>query len=195
VAEQKLSRSLIKGGASSPGSGSYITSDHPPTFDPPNFPYRLYSTYDHHKMTLAAGYVEFDPDGDVVLILQQVSEMSDACEGAVDNEAAAEYEPGEAAIEGAEEANSVEEGSHDDEGSPDQARETDRLLPMRVCRPSPSSESAHSIASSKVRMRVSSRHLILVSNVFKSLLQGKFAESQCLSSTSAVEIELPDDDP
>lgn len=104
--------------------------------------------------------------------------MSDACEGAVDNEAAAEDEPGEAAIEGAEGANSVEVGSHDDEeSSPDQARKTDHLLPMRVCRPSPSSGLAHSIASSKVRMRVSSRHLMLVSNVFKSLRQGKFAES------------------
>lgn len=135
-------------------------------------------------MTLAAGYVEFDPDGDVVLILQQASEMSDACEGAVDNEVAAEDEPGEAAIEGAEEANSVEEGSHDDEeSSPDQARETDHLLPMRVCRPSPSSESAHSIASiickdQKTPLKTNEMETCsdAEQKLAKSLLKGYFSE-------------------
>jgi hypothetical protein len=47
----------------------------------------------------------------------------------------------------------------------------------------------------EVEMRVSSRHLILASALFKCLLKGGFPESQSLSSTGALKIPLPDDDP
>lgn len=48
---------------------------------------------------------------------------------------------------------------------------------------------------SEIRMRVSSRHLILVSSVFERLLKGAFAESHSLRSTGTLEIRLPEDAP
>jgi hypothetical protein len=46
-----------------------------------------------------------------------------------------------------------------------------------------------------VHMRVSSKHLIMVSPVFKAMLQrDNFREGQQLGNTGSVEIPLPDDD-
>lgn len=46
-----------------------------------------------------------------------------------------------------------------------------------------------------IRMQVSSKHLILASSVFKSMLQGHFVEGQTLRSTGSLDLPLPDDDP
>ncbi|KAL8908191.1 MAG: hypothetical protein Q9171_005544 [Xanthocarpia ochracea] len=47
----------------------------------------------------------------------------------------------------------------------------------------------------EIRVRVSSKHLILASPVFKRMLQVSFKEGQQLSSQGHIELPLPDDDP
>ncbi|KAI9730579.1 MAG: hypothetical protein M1834_005820 [Cirrosporium novae-zelandiae] len=49
--------------------------------------------------------------------------------------------------------------------------------------------------SSRIRIRVSSKHLILASPVFRSMLEGEFKESKILESDKSVQIPLPDEDP
>lgn len=44
-------------------------------------------------------------------------------------------------------------------------------------------------------MRVSSRHLVLASPVFRAMLRRRFNESNVLRTTGSVEIPLPEDDP
>ena len=47
----------------------------------------------------------------------------------------------------------------------------------------------------KFRFRVSSRHLILASSVFRAMLSRNFREGTTLKAVGIVEIDLPDDDP
>ncbi|PGH27770.1 hypothetical protein AJ80_00558 [Polytolypa hystricis UAMH7299] len=47
----------------------------------------------------------------------------------------------------------------------------------------------------EVIIRVSSRHLILASSVFRAMLKRKFSESNALHMNGSVEVPLPEDDP
>ncbi|KAI9645547.1 hypothetical protein NHQ30_006289 [Ciborinia camelliae] len=49
--------------------------------------------------------------------------------------------------------------------------------------------------SAKIRILVSSKHMSLVSPVFKAMLQGNFLEGLKLKETGKIELPLPEDDP
>lgn len=97
-------------------------------------------------------YIEFDPDGDVVLILPKGCDELDERKFKRMPKLLAEVKE------------SPRDGDSDSEPG-------------------------------EVRMRVSSRHLTLVSPVFKSLFKSSFLEGQSLSSAGTAEVSLPDDDP
>ncbi|KAF3893146.1 BTB domain-containing protein [Trichophyton interdigitale] len=54
---------------------------------------------------------------------------------------------------------------------------------------------ASSHGEEEISIRVSSRHLILASSVFRAMLEHRFGESQTLHTVGSVEIPLPEDDP
>ncbi|KAL8857853.1 MAG: hypothetical protein Q9178_005609 [Gyalolechia marmorata] len=130
---------------------------------------------------------ELDPDGDVVLILNSSSSVH---EDPRMNDTAAIHPnatPGEQNI-------SSERGSQ-------------RLVPKDTDEPAigeiVAAESAgedSTVADEEhpceiFHVRVSSKHLILASPVFKRMLQASFKEGQQLSSQGHTELSLPDDDP
>jgi BTB/POZ domain len=136
-------------------------------------------------------YIDFDPDGDVVLILPKAIEELDErsfkrlLELLDEDE---DEEPQERAREVVDE--------EPDEGLPEETNEAHSSTTGRVESPASSSSSGGSGSEpGEVRMRVSSKHLTLVSPVFKSLLKGGFLEAQALSSAGTAEVSLPDDDP
>jgi hypothetical protein len=109
-------------------------------------------------------YHEFDPDGDVVLLLGRQHDGEDTLETAGAN----------ADGQNQAEANAVEEIASNGENVP---------------------SSKDNIAPKQVRMRVSSKHLMLASSVFRAMFQGEFKEGNALRSTGSVEKELHDDHP
>ncbi len=95
-------------------------------------------------------HVDFDPNGDVVLILPRKDDDRDE--------------------------------STEDPGSERMGRVDD---PIHV---------EGGTCFNGVRMRVSSRHLILVSRVFGALLSGEFTEAHVLNAVGSAEVPLPEDD-
>lgn len=102
-------------------------------------------------MVVTQDCVEFDPQGDVILIL-----------------------------------------SNKDEGGAEDIGGTDSTHTDRADGP-PDVKSG--TRPGQVRMRVSSRHLILVSPFFRALLESSFAEGLSLTSAGTAEVPLPEDDP
>ncbi|KAL9105776.1 MAG: hypothetical protein Q9187_008658, partial [Circinaria calcarea] len=138
----------------------------------------------------------FDPDGDVVLVLTE--EIDDGLiEGASPR--------GELA-----ETSTPEQLFIDDEGADEMLAEDNTLrhiftlagedqadLTRKGEESAPGNqEIGHCLSTySETRLRVSSKHLILASPVFKAMLARNFKESATLRSTGTLELQLPDDDP
>jgi hypothetical protein len=112
-------------------------------------------------MSRMPDYVEFDPDGDITLLLP--SENEDTAEK----------------TEETDKPNEVEE-----------TQETNTKDAHRLQSPTNDDDITRPL---EVRMRVSSKHLILASSVFQVLLRGSFGESQALRSAGRAEFQLPDD--
>jgi hypothetical protein len=117
----------------------------------------------------AMGLQTFDPEGDLILLLIQHSEEEDT------------YPDGDNDTLGS-----------SDEISPiltDDFASSNTLVQYPICNPKSEPEK-------EIRMLVSSRHLMLVSPVFKAMLQhSNFKEGNELQTNGKVEVPLPDDDP
>ncbi|CAD6448668.1 a3938c3d-7df9-4018-8993-d9c3dc00e44b [Sclerotinia trifoliorum] len=108
-----------------------------------------------------------DPDGDLILLINQTKPKSTSCLSI----------PGAGAIAAA---------TNDDSGSTDS--EMTRSLEFET------SEDDSTLVYND-RILVSSKHMSLASPVFKAMLQGGFREGIELKTTGKVEVPLPDDDP
>jgi BTB/POZ domain len=136
-------------------------------------------------------YIEFDPDGDIILILPEG--CYELCERKFKRMVKLLAE--------------VEDEEPDERVREEVDRELGRDLPKETngndsiiaceagCQAESRSDGDSDSEPGEVRMRVSSKHLALVSPVFKSLFKGSFLEGQSLSSAGTAEVSLPDDDP
>lgn len=77
----------------------------------------------------------------------------------------------------------------------ERCHEKDDVQPAAKKAVSGECESKSQIQSEQIRMRVSSKHLTLASNVFRTLFRGSFQEGVTLRTKGTVEIPLPDDHP
>jgi hypothetical protein len=156
-------------------------------------------------------YCELDPDGDVILILERRHEEDEGEEGVPTDdplspteEAPAEEAPAEWIEEAPAEEAPAEEAPAEEALAEEAPAEWPASEEIPVDDPpAPTGgtltgdvrDSEKQPKSEHIRMRVSSKHLILASPYFRNMLQGDFKEGVDLDTTGAAEIPLVGDHP
>jgi hypothetical protein len=153
--------------------------------------------------------IDFDPDGDVILILSKWCKEGDENKDQGDEKVLSPdtesqqlpVDEGDVPAEAEVTAVEAEIPEDQDEVTEDNIEVLggqDGVLRHHDSKNTALAEQSPDLGNgdepSHIRMRVSSKHLTLVSPIFKSLLKGGYKESQSLSSRGTAEIPLPDDD-
>jgi hypothetical protein len=141
-------------------------------------------------------YCELDPDGDVILILERWHEEDEGEEGVPTDDPLSPTEEALAEwIEGAPAEDAPAEDAPAEWPAAEEIPVDDPSAPTGGTLTGDVRDSEKQPKSEHIRMRVSSKHLILASPYFRNMLQGDFKEGVDLGTAGAAEIPLVGDHP